>query len=208
MDKRQATPAGVGETPHAARTPAGSDSPETGEDGYELPPPPAPGALWATPSEASGSAPVSSPAAGSGRATVPGSAGASAPVSTGGSARPVSAVPGANAARASVPGAMRFDPSDVGAGTRPIGQAKIYGARVTPADEVSETEKEASDKGPSSQKRAVTDKSAEDWFAKAAAEAEAAADKAADEPDEPVKPSEPAKPAEPAEPTLDRKSVV
>ena len=65
MDKRQATAESV-ETSHAARTSVGSDTPET-DDGFELPPPPAPGALWATPSDtapaASNSAPASAPPA-------------------------------------------------------------------------------------------------------------------------------------------------
>ena len=44
MDEQQAPPDSVGKAPHAAGKPGDSE-----DKGYELPPPPAPGALWGKP---------------------------------------------------------------------------------------------------------------------------------------------------------------
>jgi hypothetical protein len=133
MDEQQATPDSAGEPPHAARTPAAAAA-GPDDTGYELPPPPAPGALWATPS---GGAPPSAASLGD-SAAAPASAHSSAavpaaarPVSAAPSAaRPVSAAPGATAARASVPGTSRIDPAELGGSTGPITYTKVYGGRA------------------------------------------------------------------------------
>ena len=142
MDEQQATPDGDGNEPGAARTPV-----RPAEDkGYEMPPPPASGALWAgsasvpssgssavTPADHAGSSPAS-PDAGrfaSGRASVSGDGGGARPISgDGGGARPISAVPGAHAARATVAGAVRPDPAAVRANTWPTGgHSTVYGGK-------------------------------------------------------------------------------
>nr|BFE77287.1 hypothetical protein GCM10020092_105880 [Actinoplanes digitatis] len=135
MDEQQAKPDSDGGTPHAARTPASSAGPQN-DQGYEPPPPPAPGALWAPYGKASASvsAPPASPAtpAASASVSVPSASVSSPPASagsSGGAARPVSVPPGANAARATVPGSI--DPAGARAATWPSGQAKVYGARST-----------------------------------------------------------------------------
>src|SRR4051794_38940984 len=123
MDEQQAPPESDGKAPHAAGKPGGSE-----DEGYELPPPPAPGALWGDAAEAArpSSAPPSQSA---GRATVPGVP-TRMPDSLGGSTRPISATPGANAARASVPGAVTPDPALLRAAHWPSGPSKIYGGRA------------------------------------------------------------------------------
>src|SRR4051812_33148670 len=98
MDEQQSAPDGDGK-PHAAGTPYQDKA-------YELPPPPAPGALWASPGdEPARSAPVPAP---------------------GGSTRPISATPSANAARAMVPGALRPDPGLARSSAWPSGQSTVY----------------------------------------------------------------------------------
>src|SRR3954469_18848355 len=82
MDEQQAKPDSDGRTPPAARPPASSAGPKN-DQGYELPPPPAPGALWPRPPGPDAARPTSS------GTTPPARASASAPVS----AAPVSAAP-------------------------------------------------------------------------------------------------------------------
>jgi hypothetical protein len=116
MDEQQATPHSTGDGLSAARTPAGAGEVPDDNQGYELPPAPAPGALWDEPAKSSpGPAAPVTPAAPSGLA---------------GSSRPVSVAPSANAARAAVPGALSVEGAGVRATTWPTGQAKVYGART------------------------------------------------------------------------------
>ncbi|MET8151385.1 hypothetical protein ACIBSW_25380 [Actinoplanes sp. NPDC049668] len=205
MDEQQAKPDSDGGKPHAARTPASSAGPQN-DQGYEPPPPPAPGALWApaaasTPSAPSGkaaasvavpAASVSSPPAATASASVSSPPATSG--STGGAARPVSVPPGANAARAAVPGSI--DPAAARAATWPSGQAKVYGARSS--DQVAE--KPAADKPTADDKPATTEKpagAAEKLAAVLAAEKPAAA---AEKPVEADKPAAPAVPQEAGKP--------